>query len=257
MREQGGLMAYSTVVRTIDSSLVELEVDDSFKNRLSPWLGHIRYMPKYGGRETTAEMWAFELAPISSLGSGVFAVGGRERERFKLNGGEVIVYDSSKLPDARWAAWMGPWHMAHAMFYAPAWQSSDIAEFFNRVKFTDTPEGLTADTAGRFELQLTAYTQHIAGVGSMQVEPKASSPNRIPSWRGLQGRTGEIWRLAQESAGAATPLLMATQTAVATLNPWDVPRASQPGIPVRAAGVRAEESAASFLTTIHRLDWRA
>lgn len=250
-------MAHSTVVRAIDNSLVELEVDDEFRDRLSPWLGHIRYMPKYGGRDTTAEMWAFDLAPLSSLGSGVFAVGGRERERFKLNGGDVVIYDSTNMPDARWAAWLGPWHMAHAMFYAPVWQSSDIAEFFSRVTFTDTPEGLTADTAGRFEVQMTAYKQHVAGVGSLRVEPKASSANRIPSWRGLQGRTGEIWRLAQESEGSATPLLMATGTAVATLSPWDVPRASQPGIPVRAAAVRPEEAAASFLSTIYRLDWRA
>ncbi|MFV2110113.1 hypothetical protein [Micromonospora sp. LOL_015] len=101
-------MAHSTVVRAIDNSIVELEVDDEFRDRLSPWLGHIRYMPKYGGRDTTAEMWAFELAPLSSLGSGVFAVGGRERERFTLSGGEVVIYDSTTLPDARWAAWLGP-----------------------------------------------------------------------------------------------------------------------------------------------------
>jgi hypothetical protein len=94
-------------------------------------------------------------------------------------------------------------------------------------------------------------------VGSLQVEPKTASAGRIPSWRGYQGRTGEIWRLGEQPGSSATPLLMATETAVATLSPWDVPRASKPGVRVRPASVHPDEAAASFLSTVRRLDWVA
>lgn len=249
-------MAHLSAVRTIEGSLVQLEVDDELSDLLNPWCGHIRYIPKYGSRNTTTDMWAFDLAPTSSLGSGIFSVGGRERERFALAGGEVIIYDCSNPSDARWAAWMGPWHMAHAMFYQPEWEAGDIAEFFSRVSWTDTPEGLTAH-AKRFELLASMYLQTVAGVGSLKVESKAAGAGVVPKWRGYQGRAGEIWRLAAQENASAQPLLMATSSAVATLVPWDAPRGAQPGVAVRAAGVRPEEAAATFLSGIRRLDWKA
>ncbi|MEU8250047.1 hypothetical protein [Nonomuraea sp. NPDC048916] len=202
-------------------------------------------------------MWALELAPTSSLGSGVFSVGGKERERFSLAGGEVVVYDCTNPKDARWAAWIGPWHMAHGMFYAPLWESADIAEVFSRVAWTDTPEGMTADPGQRFELSMALYTQAVAGVGTLQIQSKRAGAVQIPKWRGYETRAGEIWRLQSEADTQAQPLLMVTDSAVVTVTPWDAPRASQPGVAVRAAGVAPEEAAADFLSRVKRLDWTA
>ncbi|MEV0597404.1 hypothetical protein [Nonomuraea cavernae] len=202
-------------------------------------------------------MWALELAPKSSLGSGVFSVGGRERERFSLAGGELVIYDCKDPQDARWAAWLGPWHMAHGMFYAPMWESHDIIETFSRVAWTDTPEGMTADPGQRFDLSMALYMQTVAGVGTLQVQSKASGADQIPKWRGYEARAGEIWRLEAAPDAQSQPLLMVTDSAVVTLTPWDAPRESQPGVSVRAAGSAPDESAADFLTKVKRLDWTA
>ncbi|MCA2186375.1 hypothetical protein [Nonomuraea cavernae] len=217
----------------------------------------MRYLPKYGSRNTTADVWALELAPKSSLGSAVFSVGGRERERFSLAGGELVIYDCKTPQDARWAAWLGPWHMAHGMFYAPMWESQDIVETFTRVAWTDTPEGLTADAGQRFDLSMALYIQTIAGVGTLHVQTKQAGAKQIPKWRGYEAPAGEIWRLEAAPDSQTQPLLMVTDSAVVTLTPWDAPRESQPGVSVRAKGIAPEESAADFLTKIKRLAWTA
>lgn len=250
-------MAHVSQVRAIDNSLIQLEVDDSEKDALNTWCGHVRYTPKYGGRNTTADVWALELAPITSLGSAIWSVGGRERERFSLAGGEVVVYDCDKPSDARWAAWLGPWHMAHGMFYAPQWESSDIVETFSRVAFTDTPEGMTADPGARFDLQSSMYLQTIAGVGTLQIQSKQAAAGSIPKWRGYVAQAGEIWRVTSTPNATAQPLLMVTPTVVATLSPWDAPRESKPGVSVRtlAAAANPSEAAAGFLTKVRRIDW--
>ncbi|WP_214413835.1 hypothetical protein [Sphaerisporangium fuscum] len=201
-------------------------------------------------------MWALELAPASSLGSGVYSVGGTERERLSLAGGELVVYDCKDPQDARWAAWLGPWHMAHGMFYAPLWETRDIVETFTRLAWTDTPEGMTADAGQRFDLSTAMYLQAIAGVGTLKVESKRASADRIPKWRGYEAQAGEIWRLDDANA-AVQPLMMVTDSAVVTLSPWDAPRESQPGRSVRAAGLAASQAAADFLTKIKRIDWTA
>jgi hypothetical protein len=251
-------MAHLSVVRAVDNSLIQLEVEDAEKDVLNSWCGHVRYIPKYGSRSTTADVWALELAPMSSLGSAVFSVGGKERERFSLAGGEVVIYDCQEPADARWAAWLGPWHMAHGLFYAPMWESADIVEVFGRVAWNDTPEGMTADPGQRFDLSMALYMQSIAGVGTLQVQAKQASADQIPKWGGYAAPAGEIWRLQAESPNVqAQPLLMVTDSAVVTLSPWDAPREAQPGVSVRAAGIAPEESAATFLSKVKRIDWTA
>lgn len=250
-------MTYLSRVRAIDNSIIQLEVEDSDKELLHVWCGHVRYNPKYGSRDTTADVWALELAPLTSLGSAVQAVGGRERERLSVAGGELVVHDCKDPQDARWAAWLGPWHMVHGMFYAPEWETKDIIDTFARVAWTDTPEGMTADAGQRFQLSMAMYTQTIAGVGSLLVEPKQTSSKRIPAWRGYETSAGEIWRDDDESNTQAKPLIMVTDTAVVTLSPWDAPRQDRPGVSVRSLGVAAEDAAATFLTKIKRLEWTA
>ncbi|WP_285702648.1 hypothetical protein [Microtetraspora sp. NBRC 16547] len=202
-------------------------------------------------------MWALELAPMSSLGSGVHSVGGRERERFSLAGGELVIYDCTEPNDARWAAWLGPWHMAHGMFYAPTWETADIVEVFSRVAWNDTPEGMTADPGQRFDLSMAMYMQTVAGVGTLEVQSKRTAAELIPKWRGYEATAGEIWRLEAVPDAEAQPLLMVTDSAVVTLTPWDAPREARPGVSVRAAGIAPEDAAATFLTKVKRLDWRA
>lgn len=252
-------MTHLSVVRAIDNSLIQIEVEDAEKDVLNSWCGHARYIPKYGRRSTTADVWALELAPTSALGSAVFSVGGKERERFSLAGGEVVVYDCETPEQARWAAWFGPWHMAHGMFYAPTWESADIVEVFSRLAWNDTPEGMTADPKGRYDLSMALYTQAIAGVGTLRVQAKkADTEEMVPKWRGYEARAGEIWRLEADSPNPqAQQLLMVTDSAVVTLSPWDAPREAQPGVSVRAAGTAPEESAATFLSKVKRIDWKA
>jgi hypothetical protein len=251
-------MAHLSVVRAIDNSLIQLEVEDAEKDVLNSWCGHVRYIPKYGRRSTTADVWALELAPMSALGSAVYSVGGKERERFSLAGGEVVVYDCERPEQARWAAWLGPWHMAHGMFYAPAWEPADIAEVFGRVTWIDTPEGMTADPGRRFDLSMALYTQPIAGVGTLRVQAKQeNSDQAIPNWRGYEAPAGEIWRLDADSPDAGQQLLLVTDSAVVTLAPWDAPQEARPGVSVRAPGIAPQESAATFLTKVRRIEWTA
>ncbi len=232
--------------------MITVEAGDSEDVSLgSSWMGHARYIPRYGRRMATPDMWALEIAPVASLGAGIASVQGKERERFSLAGGEVVVADCGDPDDARWAAWMGPWHMAHGMFYAPAWESSDIADVFSRVQWTDTPEGLTADPGDRFDLETAIYLLSVEGVGTLTVESKRAAAHRIPAWRGFSTPAGEIWRLPGEGTES---LLCATRSAVATLSPWDVPAAGtseRTGRP--AAGT--PERAFDFLRGLRRVDW--
>lgn len=249
-------MGHVSTVRTVANTLLHLEVDDAEAGSLTPWGGHVRFTPKYGGRNTTAETWGLEIADKSALTAGVNSVRGKERERFSLAGGEVVVYDCEDPADARWAAWLGPWHMAHGLFYSPEWESSDIAETFSRVTWNDTPEGLTADPGKRFGLSTEIYLTTIAGVGTMKVEAKQAGVNRIPKWRGYGAASGEMWRLQAPPSGQETPFLLVTDTAIATLFPWDAPKAGQAGVSARAAA-GSPETAADFLSKVKRVEWKA
>ncbi|WP_433242609.1 hypothetical protein ACQPYK_38380 [Streptosporangium sp. CA-135522] len=186
----------------------------------------------------------------------VASVRGRERERFSLAGGEVVVYDCEDPADARWAAWLGPWHMAHALFYNPEWESADIVETFSRVTWNDTPEGLTADAGRRFDLSTAIYLTTIAGVGTMKVEAKRTEVNKIPKWRGYSAASGEIWRLPAPPSGQETPFLLVTDTAMVTLFPWDAPKQGQQGVSARAAA-GTPETAADFLSKVKRVEWKS
>jgi len=231
--------------------LVSVEIDDSEPTVLDHnWTGHVRYIPRYGRGATTPDMWALELAPASSLGAGIKSVQGRERERFDLAGGEVAVFDCAEPKDARWSAWVGPWHMAHGFFYPPESAVSDVVETFSRVKWTDTPEGMTADSGERFDLEWAVYLLQVTGVGTLMVESRQLAGDRLPRWRGLAGASGEIWRL---SAGVDA-LLYASESAVVTLLPWDVPPAVD-GQGLKAEGAGTPQRALDFLRRLRRVEW--
>lgn len=199
-------------------------------------------------------MWALELAPLSSLSAAVESVGGRESERFSLAGGEVVVFDCTDPPDARWAAWLGPWNMAHGLFYAPQWDAADIAEVFSRVSWVDTPEGMTADPGDRFNLEAAIYLLGFTGVGTLSVESRRASAAPIPRWRGFTTAAGEIWRMPAPKPGGDEPLLLVTETAVATLSPWNVP-ATGGGRGADRTAAGTAENAFAFLRTVKRVDW--
>lgn len=250
-------MGRSTAVRAIDRTMVSVEVNETEKNAaFFPWAGHVRYIPNYGGRATSGELWALELAPITPLSAAVESVGGRERERFSLAGGEVSIYDCAQPGDARWAAWMGPWHMVHGMFYAPKWESDDIAEAFSRVSFVDTTDGMTAEPDHRWTLELSIYLLGIAGIGTLYVQPKRVAARRIPKWRGLTVTAGEVWRLPRPPDSNDEPLLFVTDGAVATLMPWDVPTPAG-ATPSQRTAAGTASAALEFLRNITRVDWTA
>ena len=246
----------TSIVRTIDQSTFTIDAGGSAEDPFAlPWTGHIRYTPKYGQGKSVTEMWALELASVSSLGAAVESVGGRERERFSLAGGELVIFDCAKPGDARWAAWLGPWHMSHALFYEPQWRTPDIVETFSRLKWTDTPEGLTAGPGAAFDLERSVYLQDVPGVGTLFVEEKRAAAPRIPRWKGFTATAGEVWRLAEPPSGDAAPLLYVSDTAVATLAPWDAPTAIGKG--TSRAGAGTSQNAFEFLRSIKKIDWVA
>lgn len=252
-------MGQNSNVRTIDNQVISLDIEDVEPDELHAWTGHIRYTPRYGGRETTSDVWALELAPKSALAVGVASVRGRERERFALGGGEVVIYDCEDPSDARWATWLGPWNMAHGLFYAPAWESRDVVAMFDRLQWTDTPEGLVATPGRRFNLQQAVYLLTVAGVGTLQVEPKRLAGDQVPRFRGYSAPAGEVWRVPSTDGPERETLLMVTDSAVVTVNPWDAPRKgleAPKGVAARSdAGT--PEAAAQFLTKVKRVSWGA
>jgi hypothetical protein len=226
--------------RAVNGDLVQLE---TVGNELAhvPWFDHVRFLPRYGHRGTTADGWGLDVAPVASLGAAIESVRGRLRHRFTLAGGEVLVVDAAVPPRSRWAAWAGPWHLVHGMFYAPDWETTDIAETFTRVRWTDTPDGLTADPGRAFGFGAVMCRLRIAGVGSLRIEAKSVASARPPRWRGAQVPSGEVWQLPDRSGVSRPSLLLAGATAVALLVP--------------DAG--AEERAVEFLAGVRRLDWAA
>ena len=116
-------MDHVSSVRTVDGSTLSVGLPDTSPDTVLGWGGHVRYAPAYGGRATTQEVWGLELAPLSALGSGIQSVKGSERARLSLAGGELVVYDCGDPSDARWAAWLGPWNMAHGLFHSPVWET--------------------------------------------------------------------------------------------------------------------------------------
>lgn len=253
-------MGQTSTVRAVDNSLVTLDIDGVTVDDLHNWTGHIRYTPRYGGRENTADVWALELAPKGALGAGVAAVRGTERQRFAYNGGEVIIYDCAEIPGGRWAAWVGPWHMAHGMFYEPEWEANDVIKTLSRVQWTDTPEGLTANAGRRFNLQRVRYFLPVAGVGTLQVEPKHLSFAQVPSWKGLSVPSGEVWRVNNTEGPEYESVMLVTETAVVTVDAWDVPRKGQQQqeeAPSTMAQTNALATAADFLTRVKSVTWGA
>lgn len=250
-------MSVKTSTRAANGAMVYLDLDDRKEDLFSsPWFGHVRFIPKYGRRGTTAEMWGVDLAPVSSLGAGIESVGGRETGRFSVAGGEVIVVECAEPAHARWAAWIGPWHMAHGMFYAPKWESTDIVELFTRVHWVDTPEGLTADPRGRFDFAMTLCLLSVTGVGLLQVESKRLAGTAVPRWRGATVPSGEIWQVPDQGGAGQSSLLHVSGSAVTTVLPRDVPAKNS----VRPSGLRGAgtpQHALDFLGSVRRLDWVA
>ncbi|SDR04640.1 hypothetical protein [Thermostaphylospora chromogena] len=249
-------MGQIPTVRAIDDAMVTIDTDAVRTGEVHAWTGHVRYAPGHGGNEA----WALELAPRSALSAGVASVGGTERERFTLAGGEVVVYDCADPPNARWAAWLGPWHMAHGMFYPPLWEPWDVVEAFTRLRWTDTPQGLTATSDGRFRLHRAIYLLPVAGVGTVRVEPRALAPIRPPRWRGYPTAAGEMWRLPGRRDPREESLLMVTDTAVVTVSPWDAPRKGPAARRENlSAGPEAgtAEAAARFLAQVADVRWGA
>ncbi|WP_146605669.1 hypothetical protein [Micromonospora craterilacus] len=240
-------MTLSSAVRTVDRSLLRVEVDGPTRALFeTPWTAHIRYSPKYGRSSSTKEMWALELASLNSLNAGVESVGGRERERFTIAAGELVIFDCTEPSDARWAALLGPWHFAHALFYEPQWRTSDIVETFSRLQWTDTPEGMTAQPGKAHALERSVYLNEVPGVGTLFVESKKVASRQVPQWKGYSAEAGEIWRLAKPPTGELEPLLYVTESAVATLSPWS-----------RTTSAQSLDTAFDFLKSIKRIDWAA
>jgi hypothetical protein len=237
----------ASVHRAADGGLVRLEIDDDGAGIAGrPWFDHVRFLPRYGRRDTRsdfsgADIWGLDLAPLSSLGAGISSVRGRERERFFLAGGEVVVADAGEPAGARWAAWTGPWHLAHGMFYAPDWETADIVATFSRVRWVDTPEGLTAEPGEAFSFAAVMCRLLVAGIGSLRVESKRSASARVPRWQGARVPTGEVWQVPDRTGAARPSLLHVSDTAVTTL------------VPDAGAGQRAVD----FLGSVRRLDWVA
>ena len=248
-------MTITTSVRAADGDMLRIDLDDSSARLLEhPWFGHVRFIPKYGRGSTTGEMWGLDLAPATSLEAGITSAGGREIARFSVNGGEVVIADATNPADSRWAAWIGPWHMVHGYFYPPAWETSDIVETFTRVRWVDTPEGMTAEPSNRYELTTAMCVTSVTGVGLLQVESRRHSKARVPKWQGGVLRAGEVWQIPDQTGVGSTSLLHVTPTAVAVLYPKDSPERNSVNETGRA-GAGTPERALEFLGAIQRLEW--
>lgn len=133
--------------------------------------------------------------------------------------------------------------------------TEDIVDTFSRVRWTDTPEGMTADPGARFHLGLNYYLLTVPGIGTIQFESRGVSQTsgRIPAWKGHTTRTGELWTLPPVSDSGPPGLLMATDSAVVKLKPWDAPgHDSRPSGRPRGGTM---ETAASFLAEIDSVSW--
>jgi hypothetical protein len=115
---------------------------------------------------------------------------------------------------------------------------------------------MTADGGKRFGVSMELYAISIAGIGTMTVESKQAGINRIPQWRGYGAPSGELWRLPAPPSDQATPFLLVTDSAIATLYPWDAPSSNKAGVSARAAA-GSPETAADFLNKVKRVEWRA
>ncbi len=248
-------------VRAIDGTTATIDIVDVNPEDVLGWSGHARYIPNYGSRAQTGELWAVEIASAALLELGAESVEGRPFERFAAGGGEIHIYDCGSPQGARWAAWVGPWHMAHGMFYAPQYESKDVADYFARLSFVDTPEGLTADPGKRFKLESMRYNLPVIGVGALAVEPRTMAPGAVPAWRGVEMAGGEVWKLAKAPAGEGdNPLLLVTDSAVVTLTPWDVPNMKAPeeqDLAPSAASFGSGANALGFLSKVSRVVWEA
>ncbi|MEV8631121.1 hypothetical protein AB0395_05635 [Streptosporangium sp. NPDC051023] len=241
-------MAQLSTVRAVDNSFVSVNLDGVTEDELHNWTGNLRYTPRYGGRGTTADAWGFNVAPRDALGAGVSGLRATERQRFAYSGGEIIVYDCADMPESRWAAWVGPWNMAHCMFHTPNWEPNDIVQHFSRVQFTDTPEGLTSSGGRRFNLRRASYFLPVPGVGTLAVQPKHLNSTQVPGWRGFSTGAGEVWRMSSKEGLPYEWLMLVTQTAVVKIDPWDVPRRGVTEVAEPRPGAEALSAAADFLT---------
>ncbi len=248
-------MTVTTSVRAASGDMLRIDLDDSSAGLLEhPWFGHARFIPKYGRGNTTGEMWGLDLAPAASLDAGINSSGGKEVARFSVNGGEVVIAEASDPADSRWAAWIGPWHMAHGMFYAPQWSTSDIVETLTRVRWVDTPEGMTAEPNSRYDLAGAMCVTSVTGVGLLQVESRKHSPARVPKWQGAALPAGEVWQIPNQTGAGSTNLMHVTPTAVAIVVPNDVPQRNSV-TPTGLAGAGTADRALQFLGTIRRMEW--
>lgn len=248
-------MTVTTSVRAASGDILHIDLDDTSAVLLEhPWFGHARFIPKYGRGSTTAQMWALDLAPVASLDAGINSIGGKEVARFSVNGGEVVIAEATDPADSRWAAWIGPWHMVHGMFYAPQWETSDIVETLTRVRWVDTPEGMTAEPNSRYDLAGAMCVTSITGVGLLQVESRNHSPARVPKWQGAALPAGEVWQIPDQTGAGSAPLMHVTPTAVAILYPNDVPQRNSVTATGRA-GAGTSDRALQFLGTIQRMEW--
>jgi hypothetical protein len=250
-------MALALKTRAANGALVHVDIDDTSAELIDhPWFGHVRFTPRYGRGTATAEMWGADLAPASSLAAGIASVQGVERERFTIAGGELVIVDCGNQKGARWAAWVGPWNMVHGFFYEPMWETADVVELFSRVKWVDTPEGMTADPAPRYDFSMAMCLLSITGVGMLRVESKQLSSSRPPRWRGALVPAGEVWQIPDRSGVAQTSFLHVTGSAVALLIPGDVPK-RYTAVPTGRSGAGTPQRALEFLGTVRRVDWAA
>ncbi|MFI6599627.1 hypothetical protein ACIBHX_25530 [Nonomuraea sp. NPDC050536] len=242
-------------VQAIDGSRITVDLSREEQAALRDWTAHIRYIPKYGRRSPTYDGWGLEIAPSSALSAVVESRGYTNPQRFSMGGGDVVIYDCATPEGARWAAWAGPWHMAHGFFYAPRWEAADVIDTLTRLRCVDTPDGLLGDPGDRFTLEWAAYMVPVVGVGILQVVAKAKAQAGLPTWRGMAAQAGEVYRNPPATPGSGETLMLVGSNAVVTLDPWDVPdRAGRTSL---RAGSGTMEAGLDFLTRIKRVDWSA
>ena len=151
-------------------------------------------------------------------------------ERFSLAGGEVRVYDCADIADARWAAWIGPWHMAHGMFHAPRVEQlrhrrhTEPGEVDRHTRGTDRRRRSPVQPGEiRLPPRRSRCRHHIRRVEAGHLRGQRGFRAGAASMSG-PARYGGFRR---HPTGDAEPLLLVTDTAVVTLTPWDAPGGSR------------------------------
>jgi hypothetical protein len=121
------------------------------------------------------------------------------------------------------AVWRGSWHEAATWLPDPKLAGSHALRYFARLRFVDSPEGLTVKPTlpAADVVDVLDVSKRVPGVGFLDIRKPATSHQLVPAWRGTRLPSGEVWREELPTSPDQPPdvvLIHATPTTVTTLS---------------------------------------